>query len=249
MEEAARRGVELLVFPEMTLTGFTMKPEEYGEGYCNGKIPDSISFFMKCSRKYHMQIAFGYIEASMADGSPVFDDRKDKIYANKLAVVDGYNLILDYAKIHPFSYSGEDRLYHAGENPAFAKIKDCKVAGYICYDLRFPEIFSAVRDKYHAIIVIANWPAERVLQWEILLRARAVENQAYVIGVNRVGEGDGLQYTASSHVYDCYGNEIAERVNDSLLVAELSSDEIEKARIAFPQAKDRRNTLYQKLLS
>lgn len=248
-EEAAGCGVELLVFPEMTLAGFTLKPERMGESYRGGRIPESISFFMKNSRKYNMAVAFGYIEESMADGSPVITDDGEKVYRNKLALVKGDNLVLDYAKIHPFSYSGEDKAYHAGDKLCQAKVRDIRLGGYICYDLRFPEIFTAARDKYDAILVIANWPKQRVSQWNTLLAARAIENQAYAIGVNRVGEGNGESYVASSHVYDCYGNDIAVRVSDRLLVAELDSKLIEQVRRSFPQGQDRRNRLYCSLLS
>lgn len=248
MEEAKEKGVELLVFPEMTLVGFTMNPAAYAEAYKEGKIPDSISFFMKNSRKYNMAIAFGYIEASMADKSPVFDDSREKIYENKLALVKGDNLVLDYAKIHPFSYSGEDKLYHAGDTLGQAKVKDMIIGGYICYDLRFPEIFTAVRERYNTILVIANWPEERVTQWETLLKARAIENQAYVIGVNRVGQDEGNRYVSSSHIFDCYGNELAERISDNLLIGDISSTVINHARESFPQENDRRCGLYRKLL-
>lgn len=248
MEEAAEQGVELLVFPEMTLAGFTMEPEAMSEAYRDGRIPESISFFMKNSRRYNMAMAFGYIEASMADGSPVFDDSREKIYENKLALVKGDNLVLDYSKIHPFSYSGEDKVYHAGSSLCQAKVKDLRLGGYICYDVRFPEIFSAARDKYDAILVIANWPEERAAQWSALLRARAIENQAYAIGVNRVGSGNGENYIPSSHIYDCCGNEIARRVSDRLLVADVDASAIEKARKSFPQGRDRKNDFYKALL-
>lgn len=249
LKEAQENGVELLVFPEMTLTGFTMHPVPFAESYKDGKIPDSISFFMKASKNYNMAIAFGYIEASMADGSPFFDDSKEKLYQNKLAMVKGDNLVMDYAKIHPFSYSGEDQIYTAGTQLCQAKVKDMHIGGYICYDLRFPEIFSSARDRYDTILVIANWPEERVTQWKVLLRARAIENQAYVIGVNRVGTGDGLRYVPSSYVFDCYGNSIAEKISDTLQVAVIHSGDIAKARKVFPQENDRRNELYRRLLS
>lgn len=248
MEEAKAQGVELLVFPEMTLVGFTMNPEAYAESYMDGKIPDSISFFMKNSRKYNMAIAFGYIEASMADKSPVFDDSREKIYENKLALVKGDNLVLDYAKIHPFSYSGEDKIYHAGDTLCQAKVKDMVIGGYICYDLRFPEIFTSVRERYNTILVIANWPEGRVAQWEALLKARAIENQAYIIGVNRVGQDKGNNYVSSSHLFDCYGTELAKRVSDNLLIGDISSTFINQARECFPQGNDRRCELYRSLM-
>lgn len=248
MQEAYDNGVELLVFPEMTLTGFTMMPARMWEAYRDDAIPESISFFMENSRKYNMAMAFGYIEAFMADGSGEFDESRRKVFENKLAIVSGDEVIMDYAKIHPFSFSGEDRVYRAGSRICQANVKDLRLGGYICYDLRFPEIFSAARDSYDAILVIANWPEERVAQWEALLRARAIENQAYVIGVNRVGMGKRERYVPSSHIYDVYGNELAERVSDRLLVAELDPAVIAGARKTFPQGRDRKNEFYRSIL-
>lgn len=248
MEEAHKNGVELLVFPEMTLSGFTMMPAKMGEAYRDGKIPESISFFMENSRKYNMAMAFGYIEALMEDGSSVYDDSKRHVYENRLAVVDGDNIVMEYSKIHPFSYSGEDRVYRAGDKLCQADVRGLRIGGYICYDLRFPEIFTAARDKYDAAVVIANWPESRVKQWEILLRARAVENQAYVIGVNRIGNGKGISYTASSHVFDFSGNDISRRVSGDLLIADLDPGLVRRARIGFPQGRDRKADLYRELL-
>ena len=171
-----------------------------------------------------------------------------KVFENKLAIVSGDRVIMDYTKIHPFSFSGEDRVYRAGSRICQANVKDLRLGGYICYDLRFPEIFSAARDSYDAILVIANWPEERVVQWEALLRARAIENQAYVIGVNRVGMGKRERYVPSSHIYDVYGNEMAERVSDRLLVAELDPAVIAGARKTFPQGRDRKNEFYMSIL-
>lgn len=248
MQEAYENGVELLVFPEMTLTGFTMMPARMWEAYRDGAVPESVSFFMENSRKYDMAMAFGYIEAFMADGSGEFDESRRKVFENKLAIVSGDRVIMDYTKIHPFSFSGEDRVYRAGSRICQANVKDLRLGGYICYDLRFPEIFSAARDSYDAILVIANWPEERVAQWEALLRARAIENQAYVIGVNRVGMGKRERYVPSSHIYDIFGNELAERVSDRLLVAELAPAVIAGARKTFPQSRDRKNDFYRSIL-
>ena len=227
MEEAKANGVELLVFPEMTLTGFTMQPWLYAE--------------------YKMQMAFGYIRAVMADGSLVNDEMKEKAYENRLVLVDGGNVLLDYAKIHPFSYSGEDKVYRAGEKLVQAQIKDIRIGGYICYDLRFPEIFSAMRDQYEVIMVIANWPETRAEQWETLLKARAIENQAYVIAVNRVGDGDGLHYIPGSHVYDWLGRDVSVRVSEKLRVADIDPGAVRHARTEFPQTNDRKNTFYKML--
>lgn len=245
MEEASANGVELLVFPEMTLTGFTMRPWLYAESWDADNIPDSVSFFMENSRKYKMKMAFGYIRAVMADSDKMDDETKEPVYENRLVLVDGEKVVLDYAKIHPFSYSGEDKVYRAGEKLVQAQVKDIRIGGYICYDLRFPEIFSAMRDQYEAIMVIANWPETRAEQWKTLLKARAIENQAYVIAVNRVGDGDGLHYIPGSHVYDWLGRDVSIRVSEKLRVADIDPGAVRHARTEFPQTNDRKNTFYK----
>ena len=247
MEEARANGVELLVFPEMTLTGFTMRPWLYAESWDADNIPDSVSFFMENSRKYKMKMAFGYIRAVMADSDKMDDETKEPVYENRLVLVDGEKVVLDYAKIHPFSYSGEDKVYRAGEKLVQAQVKDIRIGGYICYDLRFPEIFSAMRDQYEAIMVIANWPETRAEQWKTLLKARAIENQAYVIAVNRVGDGDGLHYIPGSHVYDWLGRDVSIRVSEKLRVADIDPGAVRHARTEFPQTNDRKNTFYKML--
>lgn len=247
MEEASANGVELLVFPEMTLTGFTMRPWLYAESWDADNIPDSVSFFMENSRKYKMKMAFGYIRAVMADSDKMDDETKEPVYENRLVLVDGEKVVLDYAKIHPFSYSGEDKVYWAGEKLVQAQVKDIRIGGYICYDLRFPEIFSAMRDQYEAIMVIANWPETRAEQWKTLLKARAIENQAYVIAVNRVGDGDGLHYIPGSHVYDWLGRDVSIRVSEKLRVADIDPGAVRHARTEFPQTNDRKNTFYKML--
>lgn len=247
MEEASANGVELLVFPEMTLTGFTMRPWLYAESWDADNIPDSVSFFMENSRKYKMKMAFGYIRAVMADSDKMDDETKEPVYENRLVLVDGEKVVLDYAKIHPFSYSGEDKVYRAGEKLVQAQVKDIRIGGYICYDLRFPEIFSAMRDQYEAIMVIANWPETRAEQWKTLLKARAIENQAYVIAVNRVGDGDGLHYIPGSHIYDWLGRDVSIRVSEKLRVADIDPGAVRHARTEFPQTNDRKNTFYKML--
>lgn len=247
MEEASANGVELLVFPEMTLTGFTMRPWLYAESWDADNIPDSVPFFMENSRKYKMKMAFGYIRAVMADSDKMDDETKEPVYENRLVLVDGEKVVLDYAKIHPFSYSGEDKVYRAGEKLVQAQVKDIRIGGYICYDLRFPEIFSAMRDQYEAIMVIANWPETRAEQWKTLLKARAIENQAYVIAVNRVGDGDGLHYIPGSHVYDWLGRDVSIRVSEKLRVADIDPGAVRHARTEFPQTNDRKNTFYKML--
>ena len=176
MEQAKQQDVELLVFPEMTLTGFTMNTAFAGEEML---FSETLQFFKDCSRKYEMAVAFGFVE-----------DFGEEYY-NKLMIVSKGRIVYDYDKIHPFNYGEEGKHYIGGHEVKTTNLQDVCLSGFVCYDLRFPEIFQAVADQIDVILVIANWPKERVLHWETLLRARAIENQCYVVGVNRVGRGSG----------------------------------------------------------
>ena len=247
MEEASANGVELLVFPEMTLTGFTMRPWLYAESWDADNIPDSVSFFMENSRKYKMKMAFGYIRAVMADSDKMDDETKEPVYENRLVLVDGEKVVLDYAKIHPFSYSGEDKVYRAGEKLVQAQVKDIRIGGYICYDLRFPEIFSAMRDQYEAIMVIANWPETRAEQWKTLLKARAIENQVYVLGVNCVGRQQSYTFDGQSCLVNPEGELLCTCGGEKQLVYVTIADDTEQFRQGFPTCRDVKISLYRKL--
>ena len=153
----------LLIFPEMTLTGFTMEASKFGEDISG----DSFNFFTQLALKYKIYIAAGLIE------------KENKDYFNSLIVVNPEGkLISKYRKIHPFSYSTEDKHYKRGEELKLTEINGLKIGLSICYDLRFPELYRFyAKEKVHLIIVIANWPDTRIEHWETLLKARAIENQ------------------------------------------------------------------------
>ena len=248
MEEASANGVELLVFPEMTLTGFTMRPWLYAESWDADNIPDSVSFFMENSRKYKMPMAFGYIRAVMADGSLVNDEMKEKAYENRLVLVDGESVLLDYAKIHPFSYGFEGEYYQGGRKLKSVEWKGTTLGAFVCYDLRFPEIFQISSEKSEIIFVIANWPKSRIDQWDTLLKARAIENQVFMVGVNRTGEGDGLHYNGHSAIYSPNGEAVTTiREEECLLIGDINPEEIKEMRKTFPMKNDRREELYIKM--
>lgn len=231
MKKASRQGVELLIFPEMTLTGFTMNTKYAGEEMLFSK---TIHFFKEASITYKMAIAFGFVEDFGME------------YYNKLLIVSEGKLIYDYDKIHPFNY-GEEGTHYTGGNEV--KTVDCKgvtLSGFVCYDLRFPEIFQAVSKDVSLILVIANWPKERVLHWETLLRARAIENQCYVAGVNRVGKGNGLEYTESSMAFDPLGKRLTrEDAKEDVLVVDINPDQVVSVRKQFPFRSDRKPVLYK----
>lgn len=228
--KAAAQGVELLVFPEMTLTGFTMNTSYAGEEMLFSK---TIHFFRELSKAHSMAIAFGYVEDFGQE------------YYNKLMVVSKGKIILDYDKIHPFQYGQEGEHYIGGHEVKLESVGELMLSGFVCYDLRFPEIFRAVAGQADVILVIANWPKERVLHWETLLRARAIENQCYVIGVNRTGKGNGLEYIESSMAFDPLGERLTEAgCKNELMVIEVDASRVKEVRRQFPFLEDRQPELY-----
>lgn len=207
---------ELLVFPEMTLTGFTMKASEFAEEL-NG---ESFSFFSETAKKYSTHIIAGIIEKS---------ERK---YFNSLIHINpNGKLVKSYRKIHPFTYSTEDKNYSKGEETVITKINELSTGLSVCYDLRFPELYRQyAKKKVDLIIVIANWPDTRIEHWRALLKARAIENQCYVLGVNRVGEDPRLKYPGYSSIIDPMGNEIISVPDEEKIVTgdilKESADEV-----------------------
>jgi predicted amidohydrolase len=218
-------GVELLVFPEMSLTGFTMKSKEMSETIQG----DSFRYFSLIAKEKNSNIFAGIIER-----------RKNRIYNTLIHIKPDGNLVKLYRKIHPFSYSGENEHYNAGTKPAYTKIKNWKIGLTICYDLRFPELFRKYgKKRTHLIVNIANWPDTRIEHWRTLLKARAIENQCYVAGVNRVGKDPKLNYVGFSSVFDPMGKEIVAVENEEkVIVAELDKNFVSEVREKFPFLDD-----------
>ncbi len=211
---------DLLIFPEMSLTGFSMHTEELAESLSG----DSFQFFSKVAQNFQTDVIAGLIEK---DGEHFY---------NTLVHIDkSGGLVTSYRKIHPFSLAGEDKYYSRGLTHKITAIKDFKIGLSICYDLRFPELFRFyAKEKVHLIIVIANWPINRIEHWNILLKARAIENQCFVAGVNRVGADLTAKYNGYSTVIDPNGNQI--------LVA-LDSETIIESEISVKQVLDTREKL------
>jgi predicted amidohydrolase len=149
--------------------------------------------------------------------------------------------IAAYTKIHPFSFSGEDKYYIAGNDTVIFDIDGIPSSIFICYDLRFPEVFRKVAKNVQAIFVIANWPSSRKDHWEILLKARAIENQCFVIGVNRTGTDGNGHYSGASHIFDPSGNGILfGNDKEEFLSGEINPSEVVEVRSKFPFLKDMR---------
>lgn len=211
----------LLVFPEMTLTGFTMKSSTFAEDI-NGT---SFRFFIDLASKLKTNIFAGIIEKD-----------EDKIF-NSLIHFDENGLIkARYRKIHPYSKAEEDKYYNAGNDLVVTEIGHHNIGLTVCYDLRFPELYRMYsRKDISAFVNIANWPVPRIEHWDTLLKARAIENQSFVIGVNRVGIDSFNNYNGHSSVYDSMGKRICFSEEDELILeCELNFESIVETRTKLP---------------
>jgi predicted amidohydrolase len=231
LEEAARKGARLAVLPEMFSTGFSMKPEKIAQKPGG----PSESFLRDSARELDLSIIASIPEA----GEPR--------PRNVALVVSPGGTVARYAKIHPFSFGGEHRHYAGGERVVTVPIEGVRVTPFVCYDLRFPEPFRVAAAETDLFVVVANWPDQRRDHWRTLLRARAIENQAFVAGVNRVGDGDGLHYVGDSAAIAPLGETLAEGDDkESVLYADVDTEKVSKLRARFPALDDRRPEAYKR---
>ena len=160
---------------------------------------------------------------------------------NTLVVAGPGGEVHRYRKIHPFSHAGENQHYLAGDAFTSVVIEGLRFTLFVCYDLRFADEFWATAAQTDAYLVVANWPEKRRWHWTALLKARAIENQAYVIGVNRVGEGGGLRYRGDSRILDPMGQVLAAASEqEALLIADLDAATVRRTRQKLPFLLDRR---------
>ncbi|HZP83638.1 MAG TPA: carbon-nitrogen family hydrolase [Chthonomonadaceae bacterium] len=216
----------LLVLPEMFATGFSMAPEKIAEGEAR----ESERFLAQIAEEFGVAVVGGVVNLG-PDGR-----------GRNEAVVFGSNgrEIARYQKMHPFTFGGESKHYSSGDKPLLFPYQEFTVAPFVCYDLRFPEVFrSAVRQGAQVFVVIANWPQPREQHWMTLLQARAIENQAYVVGVNRCGSDPKLAYSGRSQIVDPKGVVLADAGNaEGLISAELDLSALRDYRRTFPALED-----------
>jgi predicted amidohydrolase len=150
--------------------------------------------------------------------------------------------ILEYAKMHPFSLGGEDRVFLPGDRPRLHPLEGFILQPTVCYDLRFPELYRAgMRLGADLMTVQANWPESRQEHWEVLLRARAIENQSFVAGVNCVGTQHGTLYAGGSRIVSPKGELLAQAgAEECVISADISASHVKSWRRAFPVLRDRR---------
>lgn len=200
---------DLFVLPEMFTSGFTMQPQNVAESM-DGPT-------MTWLKELAMQ------KKSAITGSLVIKEN-DKFY-NRMVFVFPSGNVEYYNKRHLFALAGEDKAYTKGEDKVIVKYNNWNICLQICYDLRFP-VFARNTENYDLLLYVANWPKPRINAWDTLLKARAIENMCYTIGVNRIGEdANHLEYPGHSQVLDYLGNTIVDcQDGNGIFVFELDKN-------------------------
>ncbi len=232
---SSQKKIDLIIFPEMTLTGFSNNIKKNLENENESK---TIISFSNLAKKYSIAIFFGVV---------IKDENKA---LNKLIFIDKSGQVLkDYSKIHPFSFTDEDKYFNAGNELIIAKFEDLNIGLTICYDLRFPELYSSLAKNCDLIVNIANWPLKRVDHWNTLLKARAIENQIFVAGVNRIGiDGNGLKYSESSNIFNANGEELQYTKIDDMKIYDVDKNWTKEFKTNFNTTNDRKIGLYREIL-
>lgn len=216
-------GSDLYVLPEMFSTGFCTQPEGIAEPVENRTVS-------------WMKAKASQTGAAIAGSIAVHEDGR---YYNRFHFVTPDGNVTTYDKKHLFTFGGEHNRFTAGSERVIVAYKGFRILLEICYDLRFP-VWSRNKGDYDMIIYVASWPTPRVEAWKALLTARAIENQCYVAGVNRVGEDPGNNYCGGSRVIDPYGKIIAECEDgrEMEITAEVDMEVLEAFRTKFPVLDD-----------
>jgi predicted amidohydrolase len=226
---AAAAGAKLVVLPEMFACGFSMATERIREDPGG----PSTRFLEHQARQHDLWICGSVPEVPLGEARPY----------NTLVLASPHGQVVRYRKIHPFSFAREHEHYGAGSDHITVDVEGLRCSLFVCYDLRFADEFWGRAEQTDAYIVVANWPERRRVHWTTLLQARAIENQAYVVGVNRVGHGNGLDYSGDSRIVDPWGEVLAAAAGgETMLIADVRPAVVRDAREKFPVLKDRRNT-------
>lgn len=231
LAQAVDAGARLVVLTEMFSCGFSMATGRIAEPHDG----PSTQFLVEQAQAHGVWVcATVPTLARPGAASPLPTN------AFVLAAPEG--TVQRYDKIHPFSYAGEHEHYAAGAASPTFDVDGVRVTPFVCYDLRFADDWWAKAAGTDVFVCPANWPASRRLHWQTLLRARAIENQAYVVGVNRVGSGGGLDYAGDSVVIDPLGEVLAaaEPGAEQVVTADVAAARVAEVRASFPFLRDRR---------
>jgi omega-amidase len=223
---------QYVIFPEMTFSGFSMDNIGLAENINESNL---IREIIKLAKDYQINILFG-----------LMTKKENKKYNSCICINSNGEIECIYDKIHLFSYSGEDALITPGILPKSIQWK----GGWglsICYDLRFPELYQQLSKSNLILVNIANWPNTRITHWKTLLKARSIENQSFMIGVNRTGsDGNGLEYEESSLIFSPSGEEIYPlEISDEIKIFDLDLNIAIDSRERFPFKNDRKKYMYK----
>lgn len=217
---------DLVVLPEMFTSGFTMNPKNVAEEM-NGK---SVSWMKKIAKEKEIAIV----------GSLVI--KENNLFYNRILFVEPSGKIKYYNKRHSFTLAGENKVYTSGTEKNIINYKGWKICPLICYDLRFP-VWARNSEDYDLLVFVANWPVTRIKAWDTLLKARAIENMSYTIGVNRVGSDfNDYKYSGNSLIVDFLGNETAKLANNTsgniYSILDKSEQDNVREKLGFLKDKD-----------
>jgi predicted amidohydrolase len=228
---AAAAGARMVLLTETFSTGFSFDTP----GIAEPEGGPSAQFLVDMAARYDVWVGGSCPE--IAPDAPADDQRPSNVFV--LAAPDGTTH--RYRKIHPFSHAGEEQYVRPGTEFVTVDVDGLRCSLFVCYDLRFADEFWALAHDTDAYLVVANWPAKRRQHWSALLRARAIENQAYVVGVNRVGSGGGLDYTGDSAIVDPLGEVLVSGAGgETMLFADLDPAMVASTRDHFRFLQDRR---------
>jgi omega-amidase len=225
----SRTGPErgsMVVLPEMSCTGFSMDAAKIYEAE---KGPTE-QFYSQLAKNYACCVVAGVVTRAPSG----------KGLNQSVAFNSQGQLLGRYSKIHPFALGGELKAYDQGKEVVQFQWQNFRCSPFVCYDLRFPEVFrTAVRRGTELFVVIADWPVKRIHHWIGLLQARAIENLAYVVGVNRTGVEPSYQYNGRSIIVDPHGKILADAdEQEGIISADIQLNEVTEWRRQFPALQD-----------
>lgn len=227
--EQADTAPDIVLLTEVFLSGFSMQPVEFAEPIDG----DSVQQLKAMAIKYQLALLFGMATKQATNSG--YEHFNSALMIDK----DG-ELVEHYRKQKLFAYANEHHAYQAGEPSQPFVWQGIRCAMFICYDLRFPEIFRNLAKQVDIVFIVASWPESRQLHWESLLKARAIENQCFIVGVNRTGiDGNGLHYAGGSMVINPLGEVLAYGdKNDAMIAAQIDIEQTQQTRKAFPFLDD-----------
>lgn len=240
IEKATINNCKLIIFPEMTLTGFCLDKKFINDSSECIEESETMKRFAELSKLYNINIIFGL----------TLKEKNQDFAENIMCIAEplaGSKKV--YSKVHPFTFAGERDVIKEGKELGLFNVDDVNFSASICYDLRFPSFYNIANLMSDCFICIANWPENRINHWNSLLVARAIENQSYMIGVNRIGvDGENLRYIKSSKIVSPNGDILLpESINEEMDIYSLDKNTVAMIRKEFPVLQDANPSLYKEL--